>query len=784
MTELVQHVLSLARGALACAAAFALFYLCGLALSAGERGGRRVPGPDGTPAVTGAAAYVLLCWFGIWRGIPLTTLMAVFAGGTIAAAGLRFRQLAAAARERGLVSRSTTRWLAAFACFYAISYAFLPPSVTGQFLPLTIVANNDVFWYVTDTRYLLDLGRSNVAGFSFLDIPYQQTPAVFPLMAMMSAFFGLDPLSAAMPTLFGCAALTGLLAARIARSAFSLSRAWAVTAGAILVSGPFFRYVAGSYFISTMMAVPVLMHLVWVTVSDRSDRRIFDPRLSLRLLPHYVVLLLLYPVLFYGAIALQVLVIALAEAAALQDAPPWRTRLRSRWRSSARSLAAMAIAFGVVAVVLRVYLTWTMGMVFLGQSQKGSVGWPLDLIPPTSLLGLPGLLHPSAQLSPAVQAASIAAYAVIAAGLVGLYFWVLRKDTTTLERALAGFEACLIGAYVLYFLKIGPSYQQWKFASYFPLPWGFVVIAACERTARALAAPYRTGAQAAARPLGVASAAIVALICVAGNVVVHVRADYPASRWSGALRNLAAIDGMPEVFDVDVEMERYGPTMMAAYFVRTKTLHMVNQNYYPSQPVALDRVSPRRPYLRQDIDCVGIGHDAWAAIDGVGCLMLEPPAVRFDTEYPFRQTYLPIELGGFSGREAEGRWNGQSAVKLVVTADAQAAPVEEPAFVNLDLAPFLPGGVAGQRMRVTWGNARSADMTLTAAGWVSLPVERRDWNGGPRLITLSLSMEFPDAAPPSRFDPASTDDRALAVLFRRISFTRAPLGRVAPADAR
>jgi hypothetical protein len=425
-----------------------------------------------------------------------------------------------------------------------------------------------------------------------------------------------------------------------------------------------------------------------------------------------------------------------------------------------------------------------MGMVFFGQSQKGSVGWPLDLIPPMPLLGLPGLLHPSAQLSPTVRAVSIAAYAVIAAGLVGLYFWVLRKNTTTLERALAAFEACLISAYVLYFLKIGPSYQQWKFASYFPLPWGFVTIAACERTARALIARYRTGAQAAARPLGLMSAAIAVLICVAGNVVVHVRADYPASRWSGALRNLAAIDEMPEVRDVDVEMEPYGPTMMAAYFVRTKTLHMVNQNYYPSQPVMLDRVSSRRPYLRQDIDCVGVGHDAWAAIDGVGCLMREPPAIRFETDYPFKQTYLPIELGGFSGRETEGRWNGQSVVKLVVTADAQTAPVGEPAFVNLDLSPFLPGGVAGQRMRVTWGSTRAAEITLTAAGWVSLPVERRDWNGGPRLITLSLSMEFPDAATPSRFDPASKDDRALAVLFRQISFTKAPKGRIAPAAAR
>jgi hypothetical protein len=274
------------------------------------------------------------------------------------------------------------------------------------------------------------------------------------------------------------------------------------------------------------------------------------------------------------------------------------------------------------------------------------------------------------------------------------------------------------------------------------------------------------------------SAAIVAVICVAGNTIVHVRADYPASRWNGALRNLAGIDAMPGIREVDVELEPYGPTMMAAYFIRTKTLHMVNENYYPAGPVALDRISPQRPYLLQDIDCVGVGHDAWKAIEGVGCLMLEPPAIRLGVGYPFRQTYLPIELGGFSGREPDGRWNGQSTVKIVVTADAQSAPLDEPAFVNLELTPFTPAGGAGQRLLLSWGRGRSAMTTLTAPGWISLPVDRRDWNGGPRLATLALAIELPDAAPPSRFDPASKDGRELAVFFRQLSVSRGPVGRV------
>ena len=56
-------------------------------------------------------------------------------------------------------------------------------------------------------------------------------------------------------------------------------------------------------------------------------------------------------------------------------------------------------------------------------------------------------------------------YLILAAILLVVYFWRDRATSSRLERTLAGVAAGTLVAYVLYYLRIGYSYQQWKFAS-------------------------------------------------------------------------------------------------------------------------------------------------------------------------------------------------------------------------------------------------------------------------------------------------------------------------------
>lgn len=773
MLDLLQHALGLIHGIVACVAVFAVFYVSGLALLPRERDGNRAGSIDGLPAVASAALYAVLCWFGIRNGIALNWLMAGYLAFAAALVALRRRHVMAELHARGTLSRRAGGWTLAFALFYGLCYVFLAPSATGEFLPLKLIANHDLYWYITHTRFLQDLGRDNVDGFSFLGIPYKQTPAVFYLLGMLSVCFRLDPLAACMPALFGSASLVALVAARMARSTFGVSRPWAVAIGAILVCGPFFRYVLGSYYLSTMMALPVFLHLVWLTASDRSDRRLFDPRLWLRFTPHYALLLLLYPVLLFSAVAAQAAVVALNAFAAWQSAPSWRACAAREGRIAARTVAGMAVGLGLLTSLLSDYLIWAWRMA-QGLSVKNAAGWPVNVISPLALVGVPGPVDQNLLKTPVQEGLSLAGYVILAAILLGVYFWRDRATSSRLERTLAGVAAGTLVAYVAYYLRIGYSYQQWKFASYFPWPWTFVTLAAASR----IAGPWVGVTRRLPVRAGLVAVPVVAAVFIGGNLVTHAVLDPNPIQLNGAIRNLAAIDRLSGFREMDVEMDPLGPTMMAAYFIRTKTLHMASPSYYQHAPVALDRISPQRPYFAQDIDCAGVGHDRVFAIEGLGCLIFEPPVVRFDTEYSFARTYLPVSLEGFHPREAGGRWNDAANVRIEITADDKDIVLTPSAFANLHVSPLRVPGTPGQRVVINWGSGRLAGALVTGDQWLSLPVDPGDWKGTGRLRTLTVSISMPDAAAPSEIDPRARDHRLLAVFFGHLSLAANPRGGV------
>jgi hypothetical protein len=137
MADIPWHLLGLAYGVSAAIVTFAIFYLCGLAISPAGRDGAsgEAPAFDASPAVLGAAIYVLLCWFGIRLKIPVTTVIVAFAVLTAVLAAVRVRTVSAGLRARDVVSREAAGWYLAFALLYALGYVFFTPSVSGEFLP-------------------------------------------------------------------------------------------------------------------------------------------------------------------------------------------------------------------------------------------------------------------------------------------------------------------------------------------------------------------------------------------------------------------------------------------------------------------------------------------------------------------------------------------------------------------------------------------------------------------------------------------------------------------------
>src|SRR5262249_193839 len=157
----------------------------------------------------------------------------------------------------GVLSGSAFGWLFAFVFFYLVVYLFTIPPATSDSLPVAWTGNIDLLTYVRYAKYFLRLGPPNLPNFSYFDYAYLHTGAVFYFLGGLSPFFGREPIAAAMPAAFALVALAGWLCARISRAVFVLPVSASVAIGLMFVSGPFIRYIAGAYFLSTLMAMPV-----------------------------------------------------------------------------------------------------------------------------------------------------------------------------------------------------------------------------------------------------------------------------------------------------------------------------------------------------------------------------------------------------------------------------------------------------------------------------------------------------------------------------------------------
>lgn len=765
VVEILLRAWSIAHGIGASLLCAACFLLAGSLLIP-----RRWDEPVGSgesPAIVGAALYTLACWFGVELGVPVSRTTMGFALTVVVLAALRRRWLLSALGARGMLSRSARQWWLAYCVLYVLAYLFTMPPVTSAFLPIAWTGNVDLLTYIRYTRYIWNLGPSNLVGFGYFDYVYLQTPGVFYVLGALSLPFGADPLSAAMPARFACTALVGLFAARISASVFKLSRPAAVAIGCVLVSGPFFRYVAGAYFLSTLMATPVLLYLVWTTVEYR-PRRVLDAALAVRFGAAYVLLLLIYPFLFFAGAAAQVGAIALAVLAGLQAGGGAGLTRREALADAARKASVMLASGAALTLCFYERLGWSLNMV-RSLSQTGVAGWPLEMISPLAMLALPGASVDHGRCAEclnievggsAYRLPAIAAFSAIAGALVWLYFWRFRRETTTAQRTLVGLAAGALSVYCAYYWRLGPSYQQWKFASYAVLPLSFVVFAGGLHLIRQSWASRRATVMMAGLAVGL----------VGGNLAMHAWRDPSLLVFPGALGHIKQVNDTPSFREMTIRMDERPnafQSLLALYFLPAKRVHVVSEIFSPSEPLDLRQISRARPLLIQGYSCEGIGHDETMPVEGVGCLVLAPPSLVTEVTYPFNRSFMFIEFDEMTAREAGGRWNTRSTLSLTLTADPRRASLARAGYVNFLIQPFLPAGTKPQRLVFSWGNDRHGETVIADREWVSLPISTTDWEGE-WLRTLPIAIGFPDGR---------------TLLFQELSVTAAPSGRVVSAAA-
>jgi hypothetical protein len=771
------HLVSVAHGLGASLVCALCLYIAGLALLPTRS--RLTEGEF--PGLLGATVFVMLCWFGIASNISVSRLATVFPVAVVALALVRRRAVSGSARAA--FGREAAGWFAVFAFLYIIGYAFTLPPATLSHLPPAWTGNIDLVSYVRNAKYLLRLGPSNLAGWSYLGDVYLQTPGAFYLLDALSMLFAQDPLRASMPAQFAFTALIGVLAARISRQVFLVSRGAAAAIAGILVSGTFFRYVAGAYFLSTLMSLPVVLFLLWTTISSKPQRWL-DAATAVKFGCCYLLLLQIYPFLLAVGLGVQAAAIAFMFLAELQSTggvgtrQAWAAALRSTAKRAALAVAAIV----VLAAAFYERVIWSATMI-LGLSEKDAAGWPLDIIAPAALLGFPGRSIAGADIQvadPSARPWAVAIFCAIGVALLLLYFWWFRQRTSPEARSMAGVTGTAFLAYMAYFSLIGPSYQQWKFASYSALPLSFVVFAGglqLAQRARILSPLTRTTL---GRRVAVSLLTVCGVVMIAGNFIVHATEDPYLVRIPGEVRKIETLNELTSFRELSLWSERYDVAFwLSVYYLPSKRVSVFGSDYKFDEWL-FEEISRTKPLLALGKGCGDAGHDETVEVPDVGCLLFAPPTAALNATYELNQTHLFIASEGLSGTEPAGRWNQRKEVRLKVHADPQRVSLTDRLYINLHVAPFLPAGVTRQRMNLSWGDDHGAQVVIQDDEWLSLAVQSRDWRGN-WVWTVPIGIELPDAiagALVGSSDAPYVEDRPLAIRFVQLSITAAPKGRV------
>lgn len=567
------------------------------------------------PFFCGAGLFSLVSWYGIQGNIPLIFIFKALLILLCVAILLRLNQRSFRSFFSAVLGKATWIGLGAFIFFYILIAFVISYPIDSQHLPLSSFGNNDIFSYINNARHLFYLNESNIEGLTsyITSGNYYETPADFYFLDLLSVFYHDDIMRAAMPLIYGCMALIGLMIMRYCRLVFSLPIVMAIAIAAVMITCPFYRYIGTQYFLSTLIATLALLGLL----TDTACYPFFKTKKAVRLsrllylnLPYYILLYFAYSVIFFTGILVQWgFMMLMLSIGFIQKHDEWKSICHK----------ALLLSTGLLLSVLIVFLldpwhTQKLLKLLIGYSQVGQHGWPLHWIGPFSRLGIYGHMEIH---TPTLMILWASVFAIF---IMGLIYWVIKshKQMTSSELALFFLAIIAFFVYDLYFYlsDAAHQYQPWKFASYYNLPLAGAIWAMVIKRIEII----DFGSEKKKR-LRLNIIIGVLLFLIGGNVFYAMRHRSDVQLFSAKYHDLALLEHIdaPVIW---VKMATYSSTFLAPYFIQNKKLYLLSNSYYT--PMILDptKISRQWPlFVEQSTSyCEKIAPENGMKIGEVGCL--------------------------------------------------------------------------------------------------------------------------------------------------------------------
>lgn len=466
---------------------------------------------------------------------------------------------------RDLATLAATYGVTAFCVFLSLS------RIPDGNLPLYTLGNNDLFYFLAVSN-ALSAPLEVVSGFP-IDYARELNQDVFGVFALFSFLADLfKHNTSAAPVYLGVAAGAYFIALGDLLRGFRASIFLAAALAALFFSTFLFYFISGHFFAGQMLSWSVLLALTALFVNGEESRKThFAASFCI-----YAFLLFYYPSFALPLMCVHAFLIVYRQFLLLE-----RFGLVLSWRfirASAFDLAAFIIAPAALVLLLFYHRAgFALGMV--SSQAGGSQGWPLPLLSPAALLGLPGQIT-QAFFGSKVQ--KLAAYALLIAGFgtIAVRLYLKRRDAGTPPCTLCALYAMLLCMYAAYYALAGDGYKHWKLATFLLLPLSFVPLLCVSLLA---ARKY----QAFFSPL----AACLSLALALANLSTTHFTGSPKSAaidqpqfFSNGYLALKRVNADASVTGICLKLDSFSGSMLALDLLKSKRVYNVNASYFESTP--------------------------------------------------------------------------------------------------------------------------------------------------------------------------------------------------------
>lgn len=703
------------------------------------------------PFVYGAALFCLICNAAVMLfSVPLSKVFLILPLLMVIASLFRFRD--SAFLQMFLKQKlPLLHYLIAYTVFYILACIFFPTPLSADYLPIITHGNNDIFGYITQARYLLHMDFQNIPNYDYLTSVWQRWDAGgHYFYALLSIFYAYDLMSATVPLLCFFSALIGLAIFRYCHELFQLSLRVSIIIAAIIICGPFYRYVVGNFFLASLINTLFFVVLLTETAKMnflKQENNFF--KIVCFTLPCLFLIITCYNVVFWMNTLIQCGLVCLMAFFMFFQFPVKPVLKQVTIIISSILLSA------IVAILLFGPSTY---LSVLKEYASANVGWPLSWISPFSMIGMFDITH--REYSFAMQLLLPVIFLMLILGVACFIYKKYKQKLTLGEWAFLSIPLAAFIFYTVYFQYNVGSYRAWKFASYYIIPfagvfWALLVKAFADN-------------QALLKKIVIT---LLAIMFIGGNMFIAYFYEPPFCQFSSKYKGLEALQRVNSS-SIILNMSTISSSLLAVYFIPNKKLFLpMNTTYFPAYPLDSNKELLKKSFFLENGKNCEQNHGV--TIADIGCLYPSIPTLSFDKTYWFNQ-YWPIFLevsdSSFSGPEPWGGWIAGKKFSIMLYAQSTALAKHPQGNIRFKMRPLMfENSVDEQQLTVTWGEMHRSSFVLTQDEWITLPYTLEDWDetSSHQRSFIKIDFDIPTAVAPSQLNlsPPSTDKRILGLGF-------------------